>query len=163
MKNNSFLETMQAHSDQKLKEIVERKRDDFQPEAIQAAEHVLRERKVKFKEAEPDEIVEMTFEEIREDIMARQKKGQSMDSIRAYYKDCGVNIYSKNILGEDAAPSNGWSYMKVRGIFFLVGIAGAIFVNLAKSGDKTLLNIIVGAIVLIGALWFLLTFRKGKK
>ncbi len=163
MKDNPFLETMQSHSDQKLKEIVEKKRNDFQPDAIRAAEHILRSRRIKFTEAEPDEIVEMTYDEIRDDIIARQQKGQSMESIRAYYKDCGVDIYSKEILGEDAAPVQSWSYAKLRGVFFIVGVAGAVFVNLAKCGDKTLLNIIVGIIVLIGALWFISSFRKGSK
>lgn len=162
MKDNPFLETMQTHPDHKLKEIVEKKRSDFQADAILAAEYVLRNRKVKFKESEPDEIVEMTYDEIREDIIARQKKGQSISSIRAYYKECGVDIDSKEITGDENSASRPWSYRKVRGVFFLVGVGGAIVVNLAKSGDKTLLNIILGGVLLIGGIWAFNSLWKKK-
>ena len=58
METNAFAEVMETHSDKKLLEIVEKRRADYQPEAIAAAENVLRKRKIKWKEPEPDEVIE---------------------------------------------------------------------------------------------------------
>jgi hypothetical protein len=157
MQNNSFLEKMQLHSDQKLKEIVERKRSDYNAEALLAAEQILRSRNIQFKEAEPDEIVEMTYDEIRDDIAARQRAGESLPGIRKYYKDAGVNIDSKEVRGTSTEP---WSFRKVRALFFLIGVVCAAIVSVAKhgmSGGVTIVFIVFGSVALI---WMYIDFNK---
>lgn len=49
MQNNPFLEKMQSQPEAKLREIVTTRRADYQPDAIAAAEYVLRERNVSFE------------------------------------------------------------------------------------------------------------------
>lgn len=165
MQNNPFLETMQTHPDKKLKEIVESKRGDYQPEAIAAAEEILRKRKVKFTEAQPEPVehVEMTYEEIAEDIRKRRVKGQSMSSIRAYYKDCGVDIDMPEIKEwQSQAPVETkpkWTLGKLRSIGFLIGIGAAIVVNIdwADSSVKSAMAWIIG---LAAVVWLYFVFRK---
>jgi hypothetical protein len=165
MNNNPFLETMQAHPDKKLKEIVESKRGDYQPGAVAAAEEILRRRKVKFTEAQPEEVehVEMTYEEIADDIRKRKAKGQPVSSIRAYYKECGVDIDMPEIRNAhtdtSAETKPAWSLRKLRGIAFIVGIGAAIVVNMdwASSSVKTGLAWVLG-LGAVTALYFL--FRK---
>lgn len=158
--NNAFLEVMESHPDRKLKEIVESKRGDYQPEAIEAAEFVLRKRNVRYKEAEPDEIVEMTYDEIREDIEKRTAKGESMSSIRKYYKEAGVDIDSAEVKGDSDLSAQPWSFRKVRGVFFLVGAGAAILANISNhgmTGGATLALVVIGG---ISAVWLYIDFSK---
>lgn len=165
MDRNSFIETMHSQSSEKLKEIVEKKRGDYQPDAIAAAEAILKKRNVKFKQPEPDEHVEMTYEEIREDIRKRRVKGQSMTSIRAYYKECGVDIDMPEIKGEEqqntAPASPGFTMLKARGIGALIGIGLACFVQL-QHADKGTVKVVTWGIAIIGVGWLLLSLRKKK-
>lgn len=165
MNTNPFLETMQAHPDKKLKEIVESKRGDYQPDAIAAAEEILRKRNVRFAAAEPEETehVEMTYEEIAADIRNRKAKGQAMSSIRAYYKECGVDIDMPEIRNAQTETPEGiqpaWSFRKLRAIACVAGIGAAIVVNLdwASSAAKTGLAWVTGLGAVV-AVYFL--FRK---
>lgn len=158
--NNSFLEVMESHPDKKLKEIVESERGDYKAQAIEAAEFVLRKRKVKFKEAEPLEIVEMTYDEIREDIEKRKANGESMPSIRKYYKEAGVDVDSAEVKGDSDRSGQPWSFRKVRGVFFLVGAGAAILVNInnqGMSGGATIALVVIGG---ISAVWIYIDFSK---
>lgn len=158
---NSFLETMHSHSSDRLKEIVEQQRGDYQPEAIAAAEQILRKRNIKFKEPEPDENVEMTYEEIREDIRKRRVKGQSMSSIRAYYKECGVDIDMPEIKrGEEPEPSKPLSFREIRVLVYALGGMAAVFVNVQAKGWNGAATIITVITLVPVAIWAMFRYWK---
>lgn len=161
MSGNPFLETLQNHSDQKLKEMVGTKRGDYQKEAVAAAAQILRARNVKFDEAEPDEEIEMTYEEIREDIRARRAKGQSMSGIREYYKSCGVDIDSSEIRrGEENPGSRPWSFREIRFVFFIAGGLGAAFLAINEhgmNGGAVIVILVLGAFL---GIWVLLRYMR---
>lgn len=162
MKDNPFLETMQSHSDRKLKDIVENFRSDYQPDALSAAEYVLRQRKVKFTEAEPDEIVEMSDEEIRDDIQQRRAKGESMSSIREYYRSCGVDIDDVDgTISESSKKAAKRIKMRV-GLTLLGAFVAAMvhFNDKGKSGGSTIVLIVIGAIAVV---WLAATSGKPKR
>lgn len=160
MPDNPFFEKMNSLPDHRLKEMVERHRDQYQPEALVAAEEILRSRNVMFIEAEPVEEIEMTYEEIREDIRVRRAKGQSMSGIREYYKSCGVDIDSPEIRrGEESPSSRPWSFREIRLVFFMVGGLGAVLVAVNDhgfSGGALIALLVLGSII---GIWAWIRFR----
>lgn len=165
MQNNPFFEVMDNHPDQKLKEIVELKRGDYQPEALEAAEFVLRKRKVKFKEQEPDEVIEMTVEEIREDIIRRRQQGETLREIRIDYRSKGVDIDDlEDEHKEDVEKLyKAWNFRKTKFGFYLIGMTAALIVSLNNKGNKDLLNLVIGILAVAGVTWLYFLLRKPKQ
>jgi hypothetical protein len=134
MENNPFFEVMNAHSDKKLKEIVEKKRADYQPEAVVAAEFVLRKRNVKFKEAPADEIIEMTVDEIREDIIRRRQQGENYREIRQDYKSKGIDIDTIDEVNIFSSRSKSF-LVKLAAFLSIIVIGLAIYANYKGRGN----------------------------
>jgi len=89
---NPFFEIMSRHSDSKLIDIVENRRDEYNPDALAAAENVLKSRKISWtiKSEEPEEI---QFENTRDEISYRLANGESIEVIRNDLKSRGVDVF----------------------------------------------------------------------
>ncbi|HTL80789.1 MAG TPA: hypothetical protein VL651_03745 [Bacteroidia bacterium] len=126
---------MNSHPNAKLIDIVENKRDDFQPEAVAAAELVLKNRNVKFKTPEPVEIIPMTVDEIREEVEARKKAGESMQSIKMDFRSKGVDLNKLDDALQDENEKRSW---KIRRNGFIIGgilvIGGFLVISITPMG-----------------------------
>ena len=162
MENNAFLEVMETNSDSKLLEIVEKKRGDYQPAALLAAEYVLRKRNIKWIAPEADEVIEMTIEEIDNEVEARLKKGEHISDIRADFKSKGVDI--DDLDGEKSrANSFASNFIMIRLIGLGIGAFLAIIAALKETGDQESLKFLFITLTIVVVILFLVfTLRKKK-
>ena len=82
---------MQKHPDSKLLEIVEKKRSDYQPDALAAAEQVLTERNITWTIPEVKQAKPADVKKIRSEIQQRIESGQNINMIKESLKEKGVN------------------------------------------------------------------------
>lgn len=146
---NSFYEVMQKHPDSKLLEIVEKKRKDYQPEALAAAEQVLNERNIAFtipeeKKADPVKI------NVEAEIRKRMEKGQNLNSIKAELKDIGIDPLQLAQKKENVAAVSEATKGNMNRIIGVAGVIGVVIGGVmlmqaaAKDGGALLVFSIVG-------------------
>ncbi len=157
--NNPFIDIMENRSDAELIDLVENKRSNYQQDALDAAEAVLRRRRVNFKSAEADEIIVMTVDEIRAEIIARNRNGESMSKIREDFEEKGVDIdvMEMEARQEDLTKADK-QFQKFRIAWFFAGTFLAFVINYNNHNLHSL-PLIFEVIVTAVVLFFLL--KKG--
>jgi hypothetical protein len=102
---NPFYEIMSEHSNEKLLDIVENKRNEYEVDAISAAESVLKLRNIswtiKSEETEP-----IQFENVREEINYRLENGETIEMIRNDLKSRGVNVFEYAEMDQEEEAKN---------------------------------------------------------
>ncbi len=150
--NNPFTDIMEIRSSEELIDLVENKRSDYRQDALDAAEAVLRRRRVNFKSAEADEIIVMTVDEIRAEIIARNRNGESMSRIKQDFEEKGVDIDAMEMEArqEDQLHADAHS-RKSKIIFFFAGSFFAFIINYSNHSYYSIpvvFEVIVTSVVL---------------
>jgi hypothetical protein len=150
---NAFYEIMQKHNDERLLEIVERKRADYQPEAIAAAEQVLSERKISWKlpEEKIETVKKISAQDVRKQINEGLQTGQNINMIKDKLRDQGVDVFDYAEADLNEAEENDPVLKKARarrtvaimGIVFLVFVASKSHRLISDAPDWMLMSTIV--------------------
>lgn len=156
---NPFYEVMQKHPDSKLLEIVEKKRNDYQPEALAAAEQVLTERNISWTIPEVKQAKETDVKKIRSEIQQRIESGQNINMIKESLKEKGVNPLDFAEMDQNEAEKSDPNLAKKRtriGAAALSIVAIVYFglkgMNYAMNQSGTMLAISI--VIFFGALIF---------
>lgn len=157
--NNPFTDIMEHRSDAELVDLVENKRSDYQQVALDAAEAILIRRRVNFQSPDKDEIIVMTVDQIRAEIIARSRNGESMSRIKQDFEEQGVDIDAMEMDArrEDQTYVDK-QFQKVRIGWFFGGTVLAFIINYRNQSPYSLpiiFEVIVTAVVL-----FLLLKRR---
>jgi cation transport ATPase len=132
---NDFYSIMQNHSDEKLLEIVEKRRTDYQAEALAAAEQVLTERGLTWKVPE-NQVQQLTAMEMRTEINKRLQSGQNMAQIRESLRDQGIAAFDFVEKFEEKKEQSKTEAKKASGLKLL----GAVIVVLAVFALLAFMN-----------------------
>lgn len=156
---NPFYEIMQKHPDPKLLEIVEKKRTDYQPDALAAAEQVLTERNISWTVPEEKVQKETDVKKIRSEIQQRFDSGQNINMIKESLKDKGVNPLDLAELDQDEVKKQDPQQSKKRMRISLALAGTAIVIYAGLKGMQYAMDmggvvLAISIIAFLGALFF---------
>lgn len=156
---NPFYDVMQNHPDSKLLDIVEKKRKDYQPEALAAAEQVLTERNITWTIPEVKQTKETDVKKIRSEIQQRIESGQNINMIKESLKVKGVNPLDFAEIDQQEAEKSDPDLAKkrVRTGAAALAIVGIVFVGLKGMKYATEMGgtmLAVSIVIFLGALIF---------
>ena len=160
--SNTFFEVMSRHSDKKLLEIVEDKRDEYNSEALEAAEFVLRSRNISWKVLKKTGEEEQVtyFEDVQSEIDYRLAQGENIEDIRRSLKLRGINIFEYADMEKKEAEKNNPEFAALRKKLGLrIGAVIMMLYGLRPYHDAFLMAMITFAIALI---LFIASFFVGK-
>lgn len=158
---NPFSEKMAQFPDEQLLAIVTRLRNDYQPDAVAAAEAEIHRRGLALPAVPADEEPEqLTLEEIRNEIAGRKASGESTETILADMKRRGLDVFEyAEADQEDEAKNNpDFARKRTRTRFVFAVILGTGFILLKLySGSRynhdrdlqAMLTLVIAVIALV--------------